>query len=110
MKRFILPALLAVSCFAHAQVDLNRTVMTIDGAEVKGQEYYRTMEYLNGVGKNVGSGIMEMPPGLLTIDKIITDRLILKLAKKKGVYPSDAELKADVDQKIKENPDMLTEW
>jgi foldase protein PrsA len=95
---------------AFAQIEPNRTVLTVNGDEVKGDEYYRRMEFLPGVGKRMGAGFTEVSPGLLTIDQIVTDRLTLQLAKEKGVFPSDLELDAEYAERLKENPDLLDLW
>ncbi|OJU63485.1 MAG: hypothetical protein BGO01_11850 [Armatimonadetes bacterium 55-13] len=95
---------------AHAQVDTNKTVAIINGEEIKGGEYYHRMEYLSGVGKVSSSGVMEFPPGFLTIEQIITERLILQLAKNKGVYPSDLEVDKELQTRQEENPKMMENW
>jgi len=84
--------------------------MTVNGEEVKGADYYRRMEFLPGVGKRMGAGFTEVPPGLLTIDQMVTDLLILQLAKEKGVYPSDIEVTAEMADRNRDNPDLLDIW
>lgn len=92
---------------AAAQVDPNRVVATVNGEEIKGAEYYRRMEYLPGVGRFVGNRFNEFPPGFLTLDTLITERLVLQLAKSKGVLPSDAEVEAEFRYRTEENPRLL---
>lgn len=93
-----------------AQVDPNRTIAVVNGVEIKGGEYYRRMEFLAGVGKNFGSGYAEFPPGFLTIEQLITEKLILGVAKDKGVFPTDQELDAELKIKLEENPKLLEDW
>lgn len=95
---------------AHAQVDPNRTVIVVNGVEIKGNEYYRKMEYLPGVGKMVGNSFAQFPPGFLAIEQLITEQLIAQLSKEKGVYPSDQEIKDEIDFALKNEPDALKEW
>lgn len=100
-----LAALLPVA--AIAQTDFTRTVATINGEEIKGPEYYKRMEYLPGVGKMIGQSFAQAPPGFLALDQIINERLLLQLAREKGVYPTDAEVKQELKLWIENNPNML---
>lgn len=95
---------------AFGQNDPARTVIVVNGSEVKASEYYRRMEYLPGVAKRVGNNLLDMPPGLITIDQMITDILVLQLAKEKGVFPSDIEVNQELDTRKSDNPDLLSIW
>lgn len=99
---------LAVVSFA--QVDASRVIATVNGEEVKGAEYYHRMEFLTGVGKRMGTSYVEFPPGFLTLEEIITEKLILQLAKDKGVYPTDVEVQAEYADRQKNAPKMLEDW
>lgn len=110
MRKFTLAVLTLAAIQAYGQVDNSRTVVTINGDDVKGAEYYHRMEYLPGVGKQIGSGIVEFPPGFLAIEELITERLVAQLAKKKGVYPSDIELQAELKARQDEDPKLLDKW
>lgn len=101
---------IAAAAFATAQVDVNRTVVVINGEEIKGAEYYHRMEFLTGVGKPMSRGVAEFPPGFLTIEQLITERLILQLAKNKNVYPTDPEVKSELAYRLEDNPKLLEEW
>jgi len=93
-----------------AQVDPAKVIATINGEPIKGSEYYHRMEFLSGVGKRMGTSLVEFPPGFLTLEQIITERLVLQLAKDKGVYPSDVEVQADYAARQKDEPKMLEDW
>ena len=56
---------------AQNMVDPNRVVLVINGEEIKGAEYYRRMEYLPGVGSQMGASFSDFPPGFLTIQQLI---------------------------------------
>ncbi|MDX2064951.1 MAG: peptidyl-prolyl cis-trans isomerase [Fimbriimonadaceae bacterium] len=101
---------LAVAAHAWSQVDPNRVVAVINGEELKGSEYYRRMEYLNGVGRQMGQMFAELPPAILVIDRIVTDRLTLQLAREKGAAPTELEVNAEFAQRLKNNPDLLKTW
>lgn len=102
--------LLAIAGIAVAQVDPARVVATVNGVEIKGAEYYRRMEFLPGVGRNLGDGFAEFPPGFLTLEQLITEKLVFQLAKEKGVLPSDAEVQAELDTRIKQSPTFQVDW
>ena len=110
MKKTLIVLALAVACFASAQVDNTKTVVVINGEEIKGAEYYHRMEYLDGVGKPIGNGIAQFPPGFLTIEAMITERLILQLAKTKGVTPSEPEIDNEMKLRLEDDPKFLENW
>lgn len=111
LKKHLLVALLAaITPFAAAQVDTTRVVVSINGEEIKGAEYYRRMEYLPSVGKQMGRSFVEFPPGFLTLEQLITERLVFQLAKQKGVLPTDMEIDAELKIRQEQNPDLLKQW
>ncbi|MEZ0327675.1 MAG: peptidyl-prolyl cis-trans isomerase [Fimbriimonas sp.] len=109
-KTWFAAALLLISGAAVAQVDPARTIAVINGEEIKGAEYYRKMEFLGGVGKRDGDNFYEAPPGFLTLEQLITERLVLQLAKQKGAFPTDIEVAAELKARTEDNPKLLTEW
>ena len=109
-KIWIAVAALVVASMAHAQVDPNRTIATINGDPIVGSEYYRRMEFLPGVGKMSNQAFFEAPPGFLTLEQLITERLVLQLAKQKGVYPSDPEVEAELKARQEDDPGFLAAW
>jgi foldase protein PrsA len=112
----VLATVLATTCRAQqepnpqALVDPNRVVVVINGEEIKGLEYYRRMEYLSGVGTQMGATFSEFPPGFLTIQQLITERLVFQLAKDKGIYPTDEEVQEELTIRQKDNPTLLKDW
>ncbi len=109
-KIWFAAALLLVSGVAVAQVDPARTIAIVNGEEVKGGEYYRKMEFLGGVGKRDGDNFFEAPPGFLTLEQLITERLVLQLAKQKGALPTDIEVAAELKSRTEDNPKLLSDW
>ena len=81
-------AALCLAAFSNGQVDPNRTIATINGEAIKGLEYYHRMEFLPGVTKRYGGQAIESPPGFLTVVELIGEKLLLQLAKEKGVMPA----------------------
>lgn len=110
MKQLLLTLSILAASLASAQVDVNRVVVTINGEEVKGGEYYRRMEHLPGVGKASSGGFVEYSPGFLTIEQLITERLVFQMAKERNVYPTDAEVQAELTAMMEDNPKLLEEW
>ncbi len=103
----ILSALsLATSGFAF-QAD---PMMTINGESISKTEYYRRMEYLPGIGKKMGQDFVVFPPGLWTIEQIVTERLLLQLAKSKGLLPTDTEVDAEIKERSATDPNFTKEW
>lgn len=91
-------------------VDPNRVVMVINGEEIKGAEYYRRMEYLENVGIRIGNQFGVFPPGFLTMQRLIDERITFQLAKDKGVFPTDEEVDAEIKVRLQDNPKMLEQW
>jgi len=106
MKKFALGFVLACASFASAQIDPARTVMTINGEEVKGGEYYERMEFLPGVGTMRGENFIEAAPGFLVINRLIEEKLLLQVAKEQGVYPTDVEVAALYKEKADDIKDF----
>lgn len=97
-------------CAAQSDLDPNRVVATVNGDDIKGAEYYYRMEYLPGVGKILGTQVAEFPPGFLTIEQIITERLVFQLAKQHGVYPTDLEVQDELAARVRRVPKFVDNW
>lgn len=111
MKKFVQAFVsVALAASALAQVDPNRVVAVINGEEIKGAEYYRRMEFLPNVGKRLGDRYAEFPPGFMTIDQLITERLILQLAKANNCLPTEGEVQAEFARRKAENPKFVDDW
>lgn len=90
-------------------IDSTKVVVTVNGEKVLAGEYYRRMEYLQ-LNRNLGPTVGDLPPGFLTLEQLITERLTLQLAKQKGCFPSDAELNAEYTQATTDNPELEKQW
>jgi len=111
LKRYLVAmATMAAATAAFAQVDPARTVMVVNGEEIKGSEYYHRMEYLPGIGQRQGNNYVEFPPGFFTITQLVTEHLLFQLAKQKGVYPTDTEVANDLADRVKDDPNYLVNW
>lgn len=108
-KGFVFAAIFA-AVSAFGQVDNNRVVATINGEDLKGAEFYRRMEFLPDVGKIAGNEIITSTPAFWVLERIITERMILALAKEKGVSPTQTEIDAEINLRLESNPKMFEEW
>ena len=72
--------------------------------------YYHRMAYLSGVGTIEGKHLINMPPGLITLDRMITEQLILILAKSKGVSPTEDQIQQLYRDGLAKNPNLLTDY
>jgi foldase protein PrsA len=105
------PAALAVASLlaaaAFAQVDPNRTVLVVNGETIKGSQYYTRMEILPGIGKLVNGQFIASTPGFLTLQAMIDEILMVQLAKKEGVTPTEAEIDAEVARRKQLAPEVF---
>jgi parvulin-like peptidyl-prolyl isomerase len=110
VKLLPLALLMTSAAATRAQVDPGKTVATVNGEAIKGEEYYRRMEFLPGIGKKDGDSFFEAPPGFLTLEQLITEKLVMQLAKQKGVFPSDLQVQAELKARQEDNPNLLKDW
>lgn len=95
---------------AGAQVDPARSVIVVNGEEVKGDEYYRRMEFLPQVGRFIDNNYQEAPPGFLTLQTLIEEKLILQLAREKKVFPTDVEVQALMKEREAQDPGFIERY
>ena len=111
MRIFTAAFLALAASAAFAQIDLNKTVMTINGDKISNEEYYGRMEFLPGVARVLDSGnVVRLSPGMLTIIQLIDDHLLIQLAKDHGVTPTDQEVDDALKDAETANPNFKTEW
>lgn len=103
-------AALCFAAFSNAQVDPSRVVATVNGEQIKGGEYYHRMEFLPGVTKRYGDQSIESPPGFLTMVELIGEKLVLQLAKEKGVMPNQQEVDDELKLRLGDNPKYVENW
>jgi foldase protein PrsA len=90
-----------------AALSAQEAAVVVNGEEVKNDEYYRRLEVLPGVGRNLGGRFVEAPPGFMALQRIIEERLLLQLAKQKNVAPTSADVQKELDRRTAENPKYL---
>jgi len=88
-------------------------VATIDGVAIPMSDYYRYLERKPQVTVEVPQAgrPLDMPVvgslGLQALKDLVQQRLLLEIAKEDGVYPSDAEVKAELDARSAKNPEFI---
>ncbi|MBS1702134.1 MAG: peptidyl-prolyl cis-trans isomerase [Armatimonadetes bacterium] len=86
-------------------------VATINGEAISSQYYYRRMEFLPGLGRMSVSGqFVEVMPAIATLDTLVTETLILQLAKSKNLTPTETEIDAEISYRLRNNPNFVKDW
>ncbi len=129
MRRRLLPALLlaAATPFALAQptpprtappktapaqaappqtIDAGTAVATVNGEAIPASEYYRRLEWFRPDPK---SALASYPAGFQVLRQMISERMILQLAKSENVAPTAPEIDARLAQTYRDNPTLKAE-
>ena len=87
------------------------TVATINGEALSDQYYHRRMEYLPGLGRRTNTGqFVEVMPAIATLDTLVTEMLILQLAKARGLTPTETEVDQEISYRIRVNSNYVKDW
>ncbi|MBL8066135.1 MAG: peptidyl-prolyl cis-trans isomerase [Chthonomonadaceae bacterium] len=97
----------ALSAVCHAQTPMDKTMIVVNGQSIDAKTYFKRMEVMPGVGKLVNDKFVVATPGYLAMDKLITETLLLQVAKEKGVSPTDAEVDAAIKERTAESPGLV---
>lgn len=100
-----LAGLAAASAFA--QLDPNRVLIVVNGSSIRAAEYYPRMETLPNMGRMAGDQFVAAAPGFLTLQQLINEELMVQLAREQGVFPTTAEMDAEVKERMAKNPKLL---
>lgn len=87
-------------------ISADRVMVKVNGEPINGRQYFLRMQVLQDVGRLVREQFIPASPGFMTLQQLINESLTLQLAKQQGVYPSDAELNAEIAKRTKENPKL----
>ncbi len=109
-KAWMIMGALWMAATGWSQVDPSRVVMVINGEEIKGSEYYKRMEYLPNVGRQINGEFVVDMPGVLALQRLIDERVILSLAADKGVLPTKAEIDEFLTERQTEDPKFIETW
>ncbi len=102
---------LAICTLSLLQSQGSETIATINGEALTAKNYYRRMEYLPGLGRRAPTGqFIEIMPSIATLDAIVTETLILQIAKTKGLLPSESEVDQEVAYRVRKSPTFVSDW
>jgi foldase protein PrsA len=109
MRKLSLPMfLLLTSATTFAQ---EKTALSVNGESITKDEYFRRMEYLPGLGRVTSKGdFSEQYPAVAALDTLITELLVLQVAKEKGVSPTEAEIDFEIGYRARLSPKLLDSW
>lgn len=101
----------ALALYSYVLAVQGDSVATINGEDITSQTYHRRMEYLPGLGRvSVTGKYIEILPAIATLDTMVTEMLILQIAKTKGLTPTDAEIDKEIAYRMRLNPNYTANW
>lgn len=106
LKRIAAWTMLAITAGAFAQGDASKTLVTVNGEAIKGDEYVSRMQVMPGIGRLVGDTFLEAQPGFLTLQQLINERLMMQLAKEKNVFPTQKQIDDEKAYMLRKYPDI----
>lgn len=107
MKRAVFLFIALASPLLLVPQDLNKAMLKVNGDVVSLGEYYRRMEFLQDVGKMVGNQFVERTPGFLTVERLVTEKLTMQLARRHGVAPTPGEVENEYRIRKEDNPAQI---
>ena len=108
MRRLLPFLLVATMVTAHAQtplLDANATVATVNGEAIRQGEYYHRLEWYQ-VSPQSPLAKANLPVGFQLLRQMISERMILQLAKSRNVSPTAPEIDARLADVYKANPTL----
>ncbi len=86
-------------------------VATINGEALTAQNYHRRMEYLPGLGRKTSTGqFIEILPAIATLDTLVTEMLLLQIAKAKGLTPTETEIDQELSYRVRNDSNYVGNW
>ena len=88
------------------------TVAVVNGEKISTDDYNRYMSQLAQVRVATGQGVVAAPVaggtiGFQALEDVIRRQALMQLAKDEGVYPTDADVEAELKFQIARNPNFL---
>jgi len=103
----IIAAVVGLIASAQAQIDLNKTMIVVNGTSIKADNYFRRMEILPNVGRVTEGRFQPATPGYLTLQALINEILMIQLAEERKVAPTAAQIQEELDAKVAVTPELL---
>ena len=102
----LLAAIAASPAAAQApNLDANAAVATVNGEAIKAGDYYRRLEWFQP-DPNSAYVRANLPVGFQVLRQMISERMILQLAKSKGVAPTAPEIDARLAELYAQSPGL----
>ena len=89
-------------------IDLNKSVIEVNGTAIPYGTYYKRMEGLSGFGRRVGDNFVPASPGFLTLQQMINEILMVQLAADKGATPTQKEVDDEYAALLATSPEQVT--
>ena len=105
-KSAALLALIGAGLMAHAQSNPEAVFATVNGEEIKAGEFWHRLAWFHIDPKNP---MATLPAGFLTINQLVSERLIFQMAHDKGVSPTDEQVQAEMKQEEAADPNILSD-
>ena len=100
---------IAISHLALANTPTSPAVLIINGENISDTEYHRELELLPGPIGIIRSEFTRQPLGVMALEKMIQDRILLQLAKKQNVSPAQEQIQDLLKERLAANPKLLQE-
>lgn len=97
----------ALSSTVFANTPTSHSILTINGETISDAEYHRELELLPGPIGIIRSEFTRQPLGVMALEKMIQDRLLLQLAKNKNVLPTIEQIQTLLKERLTANPKLL---
>lgn len=105
MKAWSLTVAVALATLTFAQD--TKPMVSVNGETITQGYMYKRMAVLPNVGRVAQGRFVPATPGFLALQQIINERLMIQLAKSKGVEPTDKQITDEINRNVKENPDYI---
>lgn len=107
-RQFLALSLLALLSGAALAQDI--PMLVVNGDAINRSAYTKRLEVLPGVGKVVNGRFVEATPGFLTLQQLVNERLMIQLAKDKGVAPTAKEIDDEIALREKDSPGFVATY
>src|SRR5438552_1381644 len=94
-------------CVSFGQLESNGMVVSVNGQKIMAPEFFNRMAFLEGVGTVNDGRFVAVPPAFLTIQRLVSERFIMQIAKEKGVAPTPAEVSDELATQKAANPEQF---
>jgi parvulin-like peptidyl-prolyl isomerase len=91
---------------AQAQSDPNAVFATVNGEEIKSINFWHRLAWYHF---DPSSPLSQLPAGFLTINQLITEKLVFQMGHDKGIALTDEEIAAEVKSREDADPSILAD-